>query len=205
VTVLGIIEKVSRRQPIEQIIATVRTGLERSDLSCEVRIINGKIPEAIIQNAFPGRHLALFGPFGRPFLRRVLRGRSIRRIIAKIETPVLYVKAPRRQMKNILICMGGLGHASSAAGWGMNLAQRYAASVTALHVIEPISYDYPIAREIQEHWDHIQETDTPQGKNLRQALRLADDMEVPVLIKPARGMWCMKSWMKLTPSPTTWL
>ena len=66
VTVLGIIEKVSRRQPIEQIIATVRTGLERSDLSCDVRIINGKIPEAIIQNASPGRHLALFGPCGRP-------------------------------------------------------------------------------------------------------------------------------------------
>ena len=61
------------------------------------------------------------------------------------------------------------------------------ASVTLLHVVEPISYQYPIAKAIQDHREDILDTTTPQGQNLRQALRIAKDMEVETNFKVRFG------------------
>jgi nucleotide-binding universal stress UspA family protein len=81
----------------------------------------------------------------------------------------------------------GVGHALSAERWPLFLAERVDASVTLLHVVEPISYDYPVAREIQDHWQDILETDTPQGQNLRTALRMAQEMGITADFKVRHG------------------
>ena len=83
--------------------------------------------------------------------------------------------------------MGGLGYARTAEQWALFLAQRMGASVTILHVVEPISYDYPIAREVQDHWQEILKTDTPQGQNLREALEIAQDMGVSASFQVRHG------------------
>ncbi len=42
-----------------------------------------------------------------------------------------------------------------------------------MHVVEPGGFDYPPAAEVHEHWEHLIETDTPQGRALRSALEHA--------------------------------
>jgi nucleotide-binding universal stress UspA family protein len=133
------------------------------------------------------RHLTVFGPFDRPLMRRWLRGRSYRRILGEIETPVLYVKQAHMQLRKILVCMGGLGFAKSAERLALFLAKCVDASVTLCHVVEPISYNYPIAKEIQDHWKNILETDTPQGQNLRDALKIAHDKDVTTTFHVRHG------------------
>jgi nucleotide-binding universal stress UspA family protein len=83
--------------------------------------------------------------------------------------------------------MGGLGYASSALHWAIHLAQQARADLTILHVVEPISYDYPVASQIQQHWAEIHETDTPQGHHLRQALEEVQEAGVGATLRIRQG------------------
>ena len=187
VTLLGIVEQPARRKKIEEVIQHVEKRLKTEGIPFQVVLEPGKSNSIIRKHAVANRHLTIFGSFDRPWLRRWLRGRSFRRIFKNINTPVLYVREMRPQLKNILVCMGGLGHARSAEHWALFLAQQLSASITLLHVVEPISYDYPTAREIRNHWEDILETNTPQGQNLREALENAQDWGVTASFQVRQG------------------
>lgn len=187
VTLLGIIENSNRRKRLEEIIKSTSENLQAAGIPFQAMLETGNGRKIICQQAVNGHHLAVFGPFDRPVLRRWLRGRSFRRIFEEIDTPVLYVKQPHLRLNKILVCLGGLGYAKSAVSWAISLAKSMNASLTFFHVVEPISYDYPIAQEIQNHWEDILETDTPQGQNLRDALKHAQDMGIPAIFKVRHG------------------
>ncbi|MBM3145699.1 MAG: universal stress protein [Chloroflexi bacterium] len=187
VTLLGVIESPSRRKRVEGVIESVTGRLEAVGIPHHVQLVSGNCRRVICQQAVAGRHLAVFGPFDRPLLRRWLRGRSFRRILANIAAPVLYVKQVSSRPGKLLVCLGGLGYAKTAEDWALFLARRFDASVTFLHVVEPISYDYPIAQKIQDRWEDILETDTPQGYHLRQALKRAQEMGVPAVFQVCHG------------------
>ena len=187
VTLLGIIERSTRRTSVEEVIESASARLEAAGIPYQTQLIGGNSRKVICQQAVADRHLTVFGPFDRPLLRRWLRGRSFRRVLEQIETPVLYVKQPHFQLRKILVCMGGLGYAVTAERWALSLAQRLDASVTIFHVVEPISYTYPIAQKIHDHWNEILETDTPQGQHLRDALEDAQNMSVPATFQVRQG------------------
>jgi nucleotide-binding universal stress UspA family protein len=186
-TLLGIVEKPAWRKRVEGVLEASVARLSAAGIASQAELISGNGRKIICEQAVSGRHLTLFGPFDRPVLRRWLRGRSFRRIFEEIKTPVLYVKQAHLQLHKILVCMGGLGYAATAERWALFLAQRLGAAVTLFHVVEPISYDYPTAHEIQDHWDDILGTDTPQGKNLREALKNAQDVGVPATFQVRHG------------------
>jgi nucleotide-binding universal stress UspA family protein len=187
VTVLGIVEKRSRQQQVESVIETTTQRLKAAGLPYRTQLIRGNSYDVIRQQAVPKHHLTVFGPFDRPILQRWLRGRSFRRIFEEIDTPVLYVKRSYAQLRKILVCLGGLGYARSAESWALFLAQFMDASVTLFHVVEPISYQYPTAQEIENHWEDIIQTDTPQGQNLRDALKYAQDMNISAAFQVRHG------------------
>lgn len=59
--------------------------------------------------------------------------------------------------------------------------------MTLLNVVEPITYDYPTSRQVQEHVEGLVGTDTPQGRNLKTALSEAQAAGVPVEVKVRHG------------------
>jgi nucleotide-binding universal stress UspA family protein len=187
VSLLGIVEIPSRRYAIEKVIESTAMHLERLGIPYQTKITTGNTRQVICQQAIYKRHLSIFGPFGRPILRRYLRGRSFRRILAEIGTPVLYTKNSHKHLEKILVCMGGLGYAKSAAGWAFYLAQKMQTSITLLHVVEPITYEYPTAHVIQDHLDDILHTDTPQGQNLREAMKKAQEQGIGVNFQVRQG------------------
>lgn len=170
VTLLGIVEPGDDQGAVAAQLERSRGLLEESQILHEVRRTSGPFAETLAQEARARADLIVLGPLGRPALRRWVRGRSLRRIMAAVEVPILYTRSGPRPIRHILVCLGGLGYAFAVEALSLRLAGALGARLTLLHVAEPVSFDYPTARKVQDRWPQILETDTPQGRNLRLAL-----------------------------------
>ena len=187
VELLGVVEALHERKLVEGVLEETSNQLEQSGIAYSTRIDQGNATQVIASCVSEGRYLTVVGPLGRPTWRRVLHGRSIRRIMEKIATPIVYVRKPHPRLDRILLCMGGLGYASSMEQAALYLAQAAGAKITLLHVVEPVTLEYPTAKEIQDHWQTIMETDTPQGRNLRNAMAAVEAMGLSANLKVKRG------------------
>jgi nucleotide-binding universal stress UspA family protein len=167
VLLLGIVEDNKYRSVLESLLEDTEVKLAAQGSSYMKCLEEGHSTEVIAHMAHTGHFLTVVGPLGKPAWQRMIQGRSFRWLLAKIETPIIYVPSNSLPLRKMLICMGGLGYTLSLEHLSLVLARAAGASVTVLHVIEPISLDYPTAREIHHHPDNILETDTPQAVNLR--------------------------------------
>jgi nucleotide-binding universal stress UspA family protein len=147
----------------------------------------GKSEEVVAVEAPRVDGLTVLGPLGRPFLRRLIMGRSIRSLLEDIPTPVLYVPRACLPLKKMLICMGGLGYEITAEHLAVRLGAAMGAEATLLHVAPPVDLDYPTARAEREHWQDLVETDTLPGRNLRRALATAREAGLSATVKARQG------------------
>lgn len=187
VKLLGIIEDEDQDACVSSLLEELSGKLAEIGLDYSVELDRGRGTPVIARHASSGDHLTVFGPLGRPVWRRVIQGRSFRRILARVEKPLLYVPRNPQQLKRILLCMGGLGHEASMERMGIYLARKTGARVTLLHIVEPVTLQYPTASEIHHHWQDVLETDTPQGRRLRQALDEVQSSGLEAEIKIRHG------------------
>ena len=186
ISLLGILDGHSKKRDLEEIFERVRLQVTAGHILQE-EIVKGDPVQVIGQVALPSDHLLVVGPLGKPGWQRWLRGRSFRFILKEIPTPFIYVRQPHLSMNKILICMGGLGYASSVEHWALYLAHRCGAAVTLLHISEPIYFEYPTADQIRAFGDELIKSNTPQGQNLRIAVEEAHQAGVPVEVKIRQG------------------
>jgi nucleotide-binding universal stress UspA family protein len=188
VTLLGIVEESSQQASVQLLTQQAAKSLDENNTQYELVIDRGFAPDVIARYTARDEHsLVVVGPFGRPAWRRFMMGRSFRRLMARIQRPILYVPREHLQLQKVLVCMGGLGYADSVIHLSVQLASLTGAGVTLLHVVEPITLDYPTSHEIIEHMENIQDTDTPQGRNLRAAMQLIHDAGLTARLKIRRG------------------
>ncbi len=187
VTLLGIVERAADHNQVDELLSEAKAKLQSAGIEFVSQIIKGDNRSVLCAQAQAGQHLTIIGPVDRPLVKRWIQGRSFRRIQKDIQTPLLYVKEPWEHLQHILLCMGGLGYATDAERWAIFLARQLEASLTILHVVEPISYDYPTAHAVQENWHAILATDTPQGENLRLGLLEAQDAGLNTQFKALHG------------------
>ena len=187
VGLLGIVEDSRYESSIRTAFSSVKERLADNNLILTEEIIRGNPVQIICQKALSMEHLLVVGPFGRPGWLRWLRGRSFRYILKDIQAPLIYTRQSRKRLNRILVCLGGLGYASSVEHWALYLAQRSSAEVTLLHIIEPVYYEYPTSNQVRVYGDEIIRSDTPQGRNLRQALQDAEQRGVQVELKVRQG------------------
>jgi len=187
VVLLGIVEEVEDAPRVKRLIDETTRRLEEAHLSYDLRIARGRGPNVVALQAASGNFLTVIGPLGRPAWQRVLHGRSFRRILMKVSSPVLYVRQPHLRLERILVCSGGLRYASGVEQFCFSLARHFGAEVTLLHVVEPVTLQYPVAEVVHRHWQNILDTDTPQGRNLRLALNQAREAQVPAQLKVRHG------------------
>jgi nucleotide-binding universal stress UspA family protein len=105
----------------------------------------------------------------------------------EIERPILYVPQSRLPVKKILTCIGGLGYEVTAEDLAVKIATKSHAEITLLHIAPPVDLDYPTSRAIRENWRTPEDTDTPIGRSLRQALEVAKADGLKVTIKGRQG------------------
>jgi nucleotide-binding universal stress UspA family protein len=101
--------------------------------------------------------------------------------------PIIYVREPRLPVRKLLISIGGLGYEVTAEHIAMQVAMKSQATITLLHVVPPVDLDYPTARAERTGWQHLADTDTPVGRSLRQAMEIADQEGLSVIVKGRRG------------------
>ena len=147
----------------------------------------GRCEDIITGTARAVDGITVLGPLGRPRLRRLIAGRSIRGLLEGIESPVLYVPHACLPMKRMLICLGGLGYEITAEHLAVRLAVAAGADATLLHVAPPVDLDYPTARAEREHWRDLVNTDTLTGRNLRGAVETARAAGLSASIKARQG------------------
>lgn len=187
VTLLGVVENPGNERQVQNLLDETTQKLAGVGIPYEVRMGRGRGTAVIAQNANSGAFLTILGRLGRSIWRRAIQGRSFRRVLEQVSTPILYVPEQQQGLRHMLLCLGGLGYVESAEHLCLHLAKIAGASFTLLHVIEPVTMDYPLSKEIHDHWQLIQETDTPQGRNLRKALKEAHATGISVQFKVRRG------------------
>ncbi len=186
-TLLGIIERPEDRTSVEELIGLSEEQLRERDLAFQTRFEYGNSRQVITQITRAGVYISVVGPLGRPALKRFVHGRSFRRLMAKVETPIVYVPRVRLPLRKALLCMGGLEPIRGAEHLAVLLCQKAQAEITLLHVVEPITLDYPTAREVRLKWESILDTDTPQGRNMKLALNEIKEAGIKAEFKVRHG------------------
>lgn len=192
ITLLGVTENlnpaaIDDHHPLEDVFARAVALFQQNKVEYNLEVQNGNAEDIIPRKAAQGNFIVVLGPLGRPQIRRLLAGRSIRHLMEEIEQPILYVPESKLPLKKILICMGGLGYEVTAEHIAMQMAMKSRAEITLLHIIPPIDMNYPTARTVSENWQNLTETETPIGRSLRQALEIAKDDGLTASVKARQG------------------
>ena len=178
VRLLGVAESlrpavIDDHHPLEDVFARAIELFEQKGIEYDPEIQNGDSEQVIPQKANSGDFITVVSPLGRPRIRRWLTGRSLRPLMEKIQGPILYVPEARLPLKKMLISIGGLGYEVAAENLAFEVAVASQADVTILHVITPTDVAYPGTRDIREHMDALEDTNTLVGRSLRTALDIA--------------------------------
>lgn len=192
ITLLGVTEHLSPaaiddHHPLEEVFELAVGLFQQAGAEYNLEVRKGSAEDVIPERAKQGDAIVVLGPLGRPQIRHLLTGRSIRYFIEEIEQPILYVPRSELPVEKILICVGGLGYEVTAEHLAMQIALKSRAEITILHIVPPVDYDYPTARAIRENWQNPEQTDTPIGKSLRQALEVAKADGLTATVRGRQG------------------
>lgn len=192
ITLLGVTENlnpaaIDDHHPLEDVFARAVALFQQNEVAYSLEVQNGNAEDVIPRKAKQGNFITVLGPLGRPQIRRLLAGRSIRHLMEEIEQPILYVPESKLPLKKLLICMGGLGYEVTAEHIAMQMAMKSRAEITLLHIVPPFDLDYPTARTVSKNWQNLAETDTPIGRSLRQALEIAKNDGLTANVKARQG------------------
>ena len=110
VTLLGVNEKpnpaaIDDHNPLEDVFEAAVELFQKNGVKYELLVENGNAEDVIPQWAKQRDSIVVLGPLGRPQIRRLLTGRSIRHLMEEIEQPILYVPEATLPLKKILICI----------------------------------------------------------------------------------------------------
>ncbi len=182
VTLLGVVEKPARRPEVEDLLAETERRLAEAAVPYERRVQTGRPEKAIPPLAREGV-LTVVGPM----TPRLAWAHALSQLLAAVETPVLHVTGAHLRLGRILLCTGGLRYAAGVIRAGGHLARAFGATVTLLHVVEPVTLEYPLANEVKDHWRELLETDTPQARRLREALVALQEMGITAEVRLRHG------------------
>jgi nucleotide-binding universal stress UspA family protein len=187
VQVLGVQEPHDKRHPVAALVQEMLPSLQSAGIPFQVEYQTGQAEDVVNQSVQWAGALVVLGPLGRPPLRRFLLGRSFRHFMEELLMPILYVPKSRLPVRKILVCMGGLGYAMNVFHEALAIANPLHASLTFLHVVEPVTLDYPLAHEVEAHWQDLLNTNTPQGRILRQVLSETQGLEIESEVRLRHG------------------
>ncbi len=187
VTLLGVVETPGARQTVEAALGEAETQLEAHGVAYATLRREGRARDIVPAEAKPGHHLVIIGPLGRPLWRKWLRGRSARRLMPRLPVPLLFAPTTHCQLDRILVATGALEHAASLESCALQLARKAGAALTILHLIEKTSYRYPIADQIEAHWDDLLHADVPQARHLNALFEEAQALGIPTTVRVRHG------------------
>ncbi len=187
-TLVGVVERPARRDSVMAMLARGQ-ALLGGRVGCELRQEDGLMDDVIIRaGAHEADALLVFGPYRRISIKQWLMGDSFRNVMANVTAPILHVPRAVLPPRKILICVGGLGYTVPAETLGLEIAALSKAQLSLIHVVPPMNLDYPTTRQVSAHINDLLDSDTPPGRALRQAVRLARDAGLAPNVQVRQGL-----------------
>ncbi len=187
VTILGV-TKVGNPNRMEEQVSSARESLLAAGIPVEVIWEQGSFEQALLRclSSHPGA-LTLFSDIHKPVWGRYIRIGRFRRLMALIGSPLLRIHRPCSPPLHLLVCSGGLSYTIPLEKLTIQLARANAAKITFFHVVEPVTRDYPLAREVLNRWETLLKTQTPQAIHLQNALAAAGQASVEARVLVRHG------------------
>ncbi len=173
---------------LEQAVQLGSEKLQAAGLTFEVEWAKGLVAEAI-ETAVRDhpQALAIFSDRNRPVWRRLLRLGRLRHLMAEVSSPLLRVRDTCWPIEEILVCSGGMAYTIRLEKMAIRLAKASGARLTLLHIVEPVTMDYSLAREMHEHWSQLIETHTPQARHFIKVVAAAKEAGVEARLLVRHG------------------
>lgn len=187
VTLLGV-SKTGSAPRLEALVESAREQLEADGIGVQVVWDKGSFEVALLRllEERPAA-LTLFSDLHKPVWGRFVRVGRFRRLMAAVPTPLLRIQTPCLPPRHILVCSGGLAYTIPLEKLSMHVAAAASARITFFHVVEPVTLEYPLAREVRDHWEELLKTDTPQSRHLQSALQAAHKAEIEARVLVRHG------------------
>jgi nucleotide-binding universal stress UspA family protein len=187
VTLLGVY---SRQLPagLCQTLDESTDQISTAGVSCQVVTERGSFVKTVLKQVGDrDDQLVLFSDIHQPGLPRWTLFGRFRSIFAGTCAPLIRIRSACWPLRRLLICSGGLAYTIPLEKLAVSLAQITGARLTFLHIVEPVTLDYALAREVAEHWETLQKTDTPQARHLSKALTYAQVAGVDAMVRVRHG------------------
>jgi len=118
----------------------------------------------------------------------IFLGSITSKVADKAPVSVLVVREGSRELKKILVGVGGQKYNKALVEAGANLALAAEARVTALHVTAPIPSMYTGLEGMEESLEEMLQTDTPIAQHLRWSAQFLAERGIISEIKIRRGV-----------------
>jgi nucleotide-binding universal stress UspA family protein len=189
VTVLGVAEQVDRDGVARRAIADAGRLLGERGIQYTTKLRHGYPAEQVLQETEQGEYdLIVIGARGRSRLTRFLLGSVSFRILQHAVIPVLIVRQTRPRIRKILVATGGHPESEGTMRYGAQLAGALGAMETLLHVTNPVPRMYTGLEEMDETLRELMQSDTREGRSLRDGARIMEDEEVEGRIELRHGV-----------------
>ena len=149
-TLLGIVEKTDEYHPVEEVFGRAVTLFQEKELLYDLQLVNGETEDLLTEMEWDENTYLFVGPLGRSQFRHWLVGRSLRKILENVPSPIFYAREARLPIKKILVCFGGLGYTEKAEKIGIEIGKLTGAELTFLHVIPPVEADHLPSKELDK-------------------------------------------------------
>lgn len=176
-TLLGVVEKYDEIHPVEEIFGRATTLLQAQKVDYDLKLVNGDTEDVLAEMDWEDETYLFVGPLGRSQFRQWLVGRSFRKILASVPSPIFYIREVRLPIKKILICFSSIENTGRAEEIGLDIGKCAGAEVKFLHVIPPVESEHIPSQELEKHVAEI--IDETPARNLKNAEVHAEEKGVP--------------------------
>ena len=175
-TFLGVVEKLDAEHPVEEIFSRAVAFFQEKKIAYDLQLVNGDTEEVLAELEWDENTYLFVGPLGRSQFRHWLVGRSLRKILENVPSPIFYAREARLPIKKILICFGGLDYTGKAEEIGLEIGKYAGADVKFLHVIPPVESETLVKQEAKENQESL--IDKKPAQTLKKAQEHAKEQGI---------------------------
>ena len=189
VTLLGIVEKSTDEPPLREALERQAHSLQRENAQPDIVVSAGEPVRQIFDQTLKTRYdLVLVGARWTGATGHYWRSERMYEVIKAIQPPVLVAIGECKRLKRFLVCTGGKEFIERAVQFTGEIAAAVGASVTLLHVMAEPPAIYVKLVQLEENVDHLLESKSELGTNLRREKRELERLAVPAEVRLRHGI-----------------
>lgn len=172
-TLLGVVDKKSKAEELEQVLQEVALNLSKRELPIQFRVESGDAEDVVMEELETAPYdLVVLGSLGKKRSHRRLFDSVAMSIVERAQSSVLVYRGDRSCLSRILICTSGTEHGHQAVWAGASLACGAGAEATVLHVVNVLPSMYAGLEKMEETLAELLQSATERSRELTWAAQV---------------------------------